>query len=106
MRKVYSPHHNEKTQHKITYHGTKINKSSSEKVSETYNPYRLRSHNIFVAIWGIINFIVGVIGNSLTIVAIPYAVYRKRYGLDKAWLDSTIFIINLAVSDLMYCTEI
>ena len=68
-----------------------------------YNPYRLRSHNTWIAIWGIINFFVGVIGNSMTIVAIPFAVYKKRYGLDKAWYDSTIFIINLAVSDLMYC---
>ena len=33
---------------------------------------------IVLGVWGIITIIIGVFGNVLTLVAIPYAAYKKR----------------------------
>ena len=70
---------------------------------DVYNPYQLASHNIYTGIWGSINFVVGVLGNILTLVAIPYASNKRRHELHKNWYTSTIFILNLAVFDLGFC---
>ena len=45
----------------------------------------------------------GVSGNLLTILAIPWASNRKYFGLDRSWTTTTVFIINLAVADFLYC---
>ena len=70
---------------------------------DVYNPYQLASHNIYTGIWGSINFVVGVLGNILTLVAIPHASSKRRHELHKNWYTSTIFILNLAVFDLGFC---
>ena len=36
-----------------------------------YNPFRFASSNIYTGIWGVINFIIGIFGNLLTLIAIP-----------------------------------
>ena len=81
----------------------RIDTNSLSTNGTNYNPYRLKSGNIYTGIWGILNISIGIVGNTLTIVAIPYAVYRRKYRLHTAWISSTIFIVNLAVSDLAYC---
>ena len=58
---------------------------------------------MFTGSWGVFNFIIGVFGNLLTLVAIPYASRRKRYQLHNNWNTSTVFILNLAVFDLGFC---
>ena len=63
--------------------------------------------NINFEIWfsiGIILLIVGVLGNCLTILSIIVPKIRKRHGFDDTeWLTSTVFIVNLAFADIIYC---
>ena len=48
--------------------------------------------------------ICGLLGNAFTLWAIGYATIRKRYDLYGAsWLTTTIFIVNLAFVDTVYC---
>ena len=50
----------------------------------------------------IINAIIGISGNSLTLLAIPYAMKKKKFNFNSNW-PTTDFILNLAFCDLMYC---
>ena len=43
-----------------------------------------------------------IIGNVVTIVAIPLASYKKRHDLDRNFRRTTIFILNLCVIDLFF----
>lgn len=74
-----------------------------ENCNELINPYEFASKNVFLALWGVLNMLIGIFGNGLTIVAIPYAMHQKRHGLHKSWYSSTIFIIYLAVCDILFC---
>ena len=48
--------------------------------------------------------IFGLLGNGLTIWAIGYATIRKKYEFGGAkWLTTTVFILNLAFLDTVYC---
>ena len=48
--------------------------------------------------------ICGLLGNACTLWAIGYATIRKRYDMSGAsWLSTTIFILNLAFVDTVYC---
>ena len=67
------------------------------------NPYKFVSSNIPFAIWGIWNMILGMFGNFMTLIAIPIAMRRKRYGLQHNWYSSTIFIVHLAFYDFLFC---
>ena len=64
--------------------------------------YALR---ISVGVWCILVAIVGIFGNLLTLFALPYD-YKRRYrnvSNSETWNTSTIFIINLARIDLVFC---
>ena len=50
----------------------------------------------------IISGIIGICGNSLTLLAIPYATRKKKFNFNSNW-PTTDFILNLAFSDLIYC---
>lgn len=64
--------------------------------------YSLR---VTVGIWCILVALVGIFGNLLTLFALPHA-KKNRIG-NKAWSrywnTSTVFIINLARIDLIFC---
>ena len=48
--------------------------------------------------------LLGLLGNALTLWAIGYATVRKKYGFAGVqWLTTTIFILNLAFVDTVYC---
>ena len=70
---------------------------------KVYNPFKLASHNIYTGIWGAFNFLIGILGNLLTLIAIPYAAKTKKHDLHLHWYTSTIYILNLAIFDLGFC---
>ena len=43
----------------------------------------------------------GVIGNLLTLIALPFAKHRKRHGFHKKWMSNYVFIWHLAAIDLL-----
>ena len=60
--------------------------------------------SIFAGLWCIVNAFVGFSGNLLTLLAIPYAQRKGILGFQQSTCDSTtLFILNLAFSDLLYC---
>ena len=61
----------------------------------------MRDISVFAGIWCIVNAVLGICGNLLTILAIPYAAKRQKFNLHRNW-PLTIFILNLAVADLLY----
>ena len=51
--------------------------------------------------------IIGVLGNLLTLISVTYARKNRKHGLHNTTrLSSTIFILNLAIVDLIYCLVI
>ena len=49
----------------------------------------------------------GAVGNLLTLLAIPWAEQKKMLGFDKSpSKHTTIFIVNLAFADFLYCVII
>jgi hypothetical protein len=53
--------------------------------------------------WLIILGTVGILGNLITILTIPYAANKKRHGLDKNYNTTTIFILHFSFIDLLHC---
>ena len=54
--------------------------------------------------FGLMVIIFGILGNALTLVSVSYAKSRNKHGFDDTkWISSTVFILNLAFVDLMYC---
>ena len=49
---------------------------------------------------------VAVFGSILTISSVIYAKQNKKYGFDdnSDWRKSTIFVLNIAFADIVYCT--
>ena len=45
--------------------------------------------------------ITGVIGNLLTLIALPFAKHRKRHDFHKKWMSNYVFIWHLAAIDLL-----
>ena len=64
-------------------------------------PQQMRDISVFAGIWSIVNAVLGICGNLLTILAIPYAAKRQKFNLHRNW-PLTIFILNLAVADFLY----
>ena len=64
-------------------------------------PQSMQYLSDFAGIWCIINAVLGFSGNLLTLLAIPYAAKRQKFNLHQNW-PLTIFILNLAVADLLY----
>ena len=49
--------------------------------------------------------LISIFGSVLTISSVIYAKRNKRYSFDnEEWLKSTVFIVNVAVVDIVYCT--
>ena len=94
---------NPTTSLRIPFNRTSRKLGIIELSSKSYNPFRFASSNIYTGIWGVINCIIGIFGNLLTLIAIPYAAKRRRHELHKHWDASTIFILNLSLFDLGFC---
>jgi hypothetical protein len=50
----------------------------------------------------ILNIFVGLTGNLLTLVAVPYAKYRKKFGFSRSE-STSLYILNLALCDFLFC---
>ena len=63
--------------------------------------------NLTFEIWasfGVFLLIVSILGNSLTFVSIIVPKRRNKHGFDDSeWLSSTVFVLNLALSDIIFC---
>ncbi len=60
--------------------------------------------SLAVGLWCLANAGFGFSGNLLTLLAIPHAKRHQRFGFERDWRDpTTLFILNLALSDLLYC---
>ena len=66
-------------------------------------PSQFASIGDITGVWCFANAIVGSTGNLLTMIAIPYAAKRRKFNLHRNWI-TTIFVINLAFADFLYCT--
>jgi hypothetical protein len=53
-------------------------------------------------LWSLFNFIAGLFGNLLTLVAIPYAKWKRRYDFDDTFWRTDIWILHLALCDLIF----
>ena len=54
-------------------------------------------------IWCLFTFILGILGNLLTLVAVPYAKWRHRHGFHRTFWTTDIWILHLALCDLLFC---
>ena len=54
-------------------------------------------------VWLLFNFIVGTLGNTLTLTAVAYARSKHRYDFHRYFSTTTIWILHLAVCDLIFC---
>ena len=61
--------------------------------------------SIVLAIYAPLFFIsiIGIIGNLVTIFAFYYAKRKRRHGFHESWCTSTIYVVNLAIIDFLYC---
>ena len=55
-----------------------------------------------VGLLSLIITIIGVFGNSLTLLSVPFAIRREKFGFDRN-IETTIFILNLSCIDILYC---
>ena len=58
---------------------------------------------VAVGIWCLFVAIVGILGNLLTLFALPYAKKKNQRFFRENWNSSTMFILNLAMVDLVFC---
>ena len=52
--------------------------------------------------WSLFNYILGLFGNLLTLVAIPYAKWKRRYKFDNTFWTTDIWVLHLAFCDLIF----
>ncbi len=53
-------------------------------------------------VWCVVNSVIGMSGNLLTILAIPFCAREKKFNLHINWTN-TFYIVNLALADFIYC---
>jgi hypothetical protein len=53
--------------------------------------------------WHICIGIIGIFGNIITLIAIPYAAERKRHEIEKNYNTTTVFLLHLSFIDLLHC---
>ena len=56
----------------------------------------------FAGVWCAANAAFGSTGNALTLLAIPFAIRRRRFGL--RYHCTHVFVLNLALADFLYCS--
>ena len=54
-------------------------------------------------VWCMLTFILGILGNVLTLVAIPYAKWKHRYEFHRTFWTTDVWILHLALCDLLFC---
>ena len=80
-----------------------------ETWGEYCHPYHEEYHenfdsiNMLAGVCGIITFIIGVLGNVLTLAAIPYAKWKHRHDFHLTFYKTDIWILHLSLCDLLWC---
>ena len=63
--------------------------------------------NLTFEIWvtcGVVLLVISILGNLLTFVSVIGPKIRNKHGFDDSeWLSSTVFVLNLAFADIVYC---
>jgi hypothetical protein len=59
-------------------------------------------NNLMWAVFLTLNIFIGLAGNLLTLLSIPYAKYRKKFGFSRSETTS-LYIRNLAMWDFLFC---
>ena len=54
-------------------------------------------------VWALCSMLVGIFGNSLTLIAIPYAKWRRRHEIHNNFWTNHIWVLHLALVELMCC---
>ena len=75
---------------------------------ECYNDYYTQSKTAYVirkglGVWLVLIGILGAFGNFYTLLSIPFASKRKKYGLDENYKTTTIFLLHLCFIDFVNC---
>ena len=53
---------------------------------------------------GVLVIIISILGNCLAFIAVLAPKIRNKHGFDDSeWLSSTLFVLNLALADIIYC---
>ena len=53
--------------------------------------------------WSLLMFLTGFLSNLLTLMAVPYATYKRRYGFHRTFWTTDIWILHLSFCELLYC---
>ena len=89
-------------------HHVCLNGSFSHLSLEQWNDRCFPTHNEnfvlrrITGFWSLFNFIAGLFGNLLTLVAIPYAKWKHRYDFHSTFWTTDIWILHLAFCDLIF----
>ena len=75
---------------------------------ECYNKYYFESPTPYVirkglGVWLILVGIIGGLGNLYTLISIPFAASRNKFGLNRNFRNNTLFILHLCFIDLCCC---
>ena len=52
--------------------------------------------------WSLFNFFVGLFGNLLTLVAVPFAKWKRRHSFHTSFYTTDIWVLHLALCDLIF----
>ena len=55
-------------------------------------------------VWSLFNFLVGIMGNLLTLLSIPYAKSKRRYDFHRTFWVNDVWVLHLALCDLIFST--
>jgi hypothetical protein len=59
-------------------------------------------HNSIWVAFLMLNIFIGLTGNLLTLLSIPYAMYHKKFGFGVK-CETAVYILNLALCDFLFC---
>ena len=87
-----------------------VNGSAAHLSLEEWNKLCFPTHNdaggagrVLAGVWALFNMIIGSFGNALTLVAIPYAKWKRRYEFHQNFYTTHIWVLHLAFCELIWC---
>lgn len=97
----------QRTMKAITCNSSNVIEYSDLCLSDTppddcYPDYNPLTAALWVAFL-VLNIFVGLTGNLLTLLSIPYAKYHQRFGFRRDGDTTTLYILNLALCDFLFC---
>ena len=68
----------------------------------TYHVQNDVGHKI-AGVWGLLVMIIGIVGNLLTLIAVPYAKWKRRHDFHLQFWTTHIWVLHLALAELIWC---